>query len=206
MRRQNLRLPHEGKIVSFSISSSGIKLGFFLLAVIFSLASVSGQARAIENGQANPNNSNGPALQDQKKESKMNLEALENSLLSNKEGDDFVYKREGRPDPFVPFITQEMLQAATKGAEEELTGMRKFEPGQLTLVAIVFTEKGPLAMVQDSTGKGYTIRKGTKIGRTGEVVNIVSNKVIINEVSYTLSQKKRYKSVEMVLKKEGEKK
>ena len=120
--------------------------------------------------------------------------------------DDFIYKIEGRSDPFVPFISDAIVETEIKIAEEELTGMRKFEPGQLTLVAIVAGEKSSFAMVQDAAGKGYVLRKGTKIGRTGEVVDIIPNKVIIQQQSYTATQRKRVKTVEMVLKKEGEKK
>lgn len=117
--------------------------------------------------------------------------------------DSFVYKREGRADPFMPFVKPQLVKAAI-GPFEELTGMRKFEPGQLSLVSIVFTEKDPLAMVQDSTGKGYILRQGMKIGRSGIVDGIVSNVVIIKQAYTSPTGKKRHKILEMVLRKEGE--
>lgn len=129
--------------------------------------------------------------------------ALENFLKAAQK-DDFVYRIEGRPDPFFPFLTQEILQAAEAKAEKALAGMQKFEPGQLTLVAIVFGAE-PLAMVQDSAGTGYILRKGTKIGRSGQVIDIVSNKVIIEESVLSLTKQKKLRTVEMTLKKEGEK-
>lgn len=129
---------------------------------------------------------------------------LEKFLVQDRETT-FVYQREGRPDPFFPFLTQQILQAET-AARKELTGMRRFEPGQLVLVAVVFTEKEPLAMVQDSAGMGYVLRKGTRIGRAGEVVDIVPNKVVIKEQTYSLVQGKQYRTVEMVLTTEGDKK
>ena len=116
----------------------------------------------------------------------------------------FVYKREGRPDPFMPFISEQVVQTEMVFEEEELTGMRQYEPGQLTLVALVFAEDGPLAMVQDSVGMGYVLREGTKIGRSGIVDLISSNMVIIKESFQTTSGKTRYNTVQMVLKKEGE--
>lgn len=116
----------------------------------------------------------------------------------------FIYKRYGRPDPFFPFLTHELRQVEID-MQEELTGMRRFEPGQLTLVAIVFAGDQPLAMVQDAAGKGYVLRKGTKLGRSGEVVDISRNKVIIRQEVYALlTREKRYETVEMILKKEGE--
>ncbi len=129
--------------------------------------------------------------------------SIDLSTLFNEEP--FEYQREGRNDPFLPFISEEIIKAELEGADEVLTGMRRFEPGQLRLVAIVFIKNAPFAMVQDSVGKGYIIKKGTKIGRLGEVEDISPNKVTIKEAYYTMAKEKRYKSVEMVLKKEGEK-
>ncbi|MDA8163770.1 MAG: hypothetical protein M0017_01870 [Desulfobacteraceae bacterium] len=116
--------------------------------------------------------------------------------------DPFVYQREGRHDPFEPFLPQKLLPIDVPA--EELTGMRRFEPGQLTLVSIVFTEKEALAMVQDSSGKGYILKKGDKIGRSGVVSDIVPNEVIIQQQMLTATGEKRTQAVEMVLRKEGE--
>jgi type IV pilus assembly protein PilP len=114
----------------------------------------------------------------------------------------FTYNRE-RPDPFFPFLTQEIMKAEAK-AKAELTGTQRFEPAQLTLVAIVSGRRGLLAMVQDSSGVGYVLRKGTKIGETGEVVQILPNKVIIEQVKNVTGDRISRK-FEMLLSKEGEK-
>lgn len=124
-------------------------------------------------------------------------------LLSWIHGDQsFVYHRKGRPDPFTPFIPEKLLAAPVD--HQKLTGMRRFEPGQLTLVSIVFTENGALAMVEDSTGKGYIIKKGTDIGRSGVVSEIIPNEVIIKQHMLTATGEKRIQTVKMVLRKEGE--
>jgi len=73
----------------------------------------------------------------------------------------------------------------------------------LNLVAILFSGKKALAMVQDSTGKGYIIKKGTKIGRRGQVAEIMPNAVVVKEWFRDSSGKKLYKDNEMVLRKEG---
>ncbi|HSR35703.1 MAG TPA: hypothetical protein VLL73_00870 [Desulfurivibrionaceae bacterium] len=117
--------------------------------------------------------------------------------------DSFVYQREGRPDPFFPFLTQQPQKGEASG---ELAGMQRFEPGQLRLVAIIHSRKGPVAMVQDSAGIGYTLRRGSKIGRNGEVVDIVGNKVIIRQEAFSTTKEKQYRTTEMVLTKEGDKK
>ncbi len=115
----------------------------------------------------------------------------------------FVYRREDRPDPFFPFLTQEIMKAEAE-ALQELAGLQKYEPGQLVLVAIVFVGRDPIAMVQDSAGIGYVLRKGTKVGRSGEVIDIVSNKVLIEQVK-PLGSEQKNQVIEMTLKTEGEK-
>ena len=115
----------------------------------------------------------------------------------------FVYRREGRVDPFQPFLTEKAgrKEVAVQTEPEVLTGMRRFEPGQLSLVAIAFSERGALAMVQDSAGKGYVIRPGTLIGRFGVVDDIVPNRILIKERHYTMAGEEQFRTVEMLLKK-----
>jgi Tfp pilus assembly protein PilP len=124
------------------------------------------------------------------------------SILFRESADAFVYKREGRTDPFVPFVQERVV--AKEVPIEELTGMRKFEPGQLSVVAIVSSPNDRFAMVQDSNNQGYIIRKGVLLGRTGVVEKIEPNKVIVKNYTYNLAGDKIYKTVEMVLKQEGE--
>ena len=132
--------------------------------------------------------------------------ALEDLLASMKMGN-FVYQVEDRPDPFMPFISEKVVQPTEPEIEdnEKLTGMRQFEPGQLNLVAILFTQGTPLAMVEDSSHKGYLIKRGTKIGKSGIVSDILPNEVIIKQLSYSMTKERKYKTVEMILRKEGEK-
>ena len=121
--------------------------------------------------------------------------------------DSFVYSMEGRHDPFVPFLTDKAkVEPAAAEHQENLVGMRKFEPGQLTLVAIVLRNKDNLAMVQDPAGRGYVIRKGTKIGRFGVVENIAPNEVIVQNITFTRTGEKRSNRVEMLLRQGGEEK
>ena len=127
---------------------------------------------------------------------------LENAISSG-QTPPFVYNRE-RPDPFFPFLSQEIMKAEAK-AKEELGGTQKYEPAQLTLVAIVSGKRGLLAMVQDSSGVGYVLRKGTKIGETGEVVQITHDKVVIEQSLKNLTGERTSRKVEMSLNKEGEK-
>ncbi|HIJ89284.1 MAG: hypothetical protein OEV89_00310 [Desulfobulbaceae bacterium] len=121
------------------------------------------------------------------------------TLLTSGQPPPFVYNRE-RPDPFFPFLTQEIMKA-----KAELTGTQKYEPSQLTLVAIVSGKRGFVAMVQDSSGVGYVLRKGTKIGEMGEVTQITPDKVVIEQSQKNVTGGRTSRKVEMILNKEGEK-
>ncbi len=122
----------------------------------------------------------------------------------------FTYVMEGRPDPFVPFIRPKVATAQLNPDEiieedVELTGMRKFEPGQLTLVAVMTTPEKKFAMVEDVTGKGYVITEGMGIGRHGTVTRIDPGQVLVTEIAHTRAHKEIKNTIVMRLNKEGEK-
>jgi len=121
----------------------------------------------------------------------------------------FEYQLENRSDPFAPFITEKAAAASVNMDEiidstGPLTGMQLFEPGQLTLVALLRRGSEDLAMVEDFTGKGYVLTEGTKIGQRGIVKDIAPTSVIIEETAVTRAGKKIVSEVVMLLKKEGE--
>lgn len=120
--------------------------------------------------------------------------------------DSFVYQRVNRPDPFVPFVNEQTSGSSPVAEDEEvLTGMQLFEPGQLDLVTILFSGDQAVAMVQDSTGRGHIIKPQQKIGRRGVIKDILSNVVVIEEWYLTTAGQRKYKNIEMVLRKEGDK-
>jgi type IV pilus assembly protein PilP len=72
--------------------------------------------------------------------------------------------------------------------EEERTPLEKVDLSQLRLVATLRAESGNKALIEDSTGKGYVIDKGTYIGiNSGSVVEITSQTVIVEEEIETLT-------------------
>ena len=138
--------------------------------------------------------------------------AAENSSVSqpaNTSHPPYEYQLENRPDPFAPFITEKAAAASVDMNEivdenGPLTGMQLFEPGQLTLVALLKKDAEDMAMVEDFTGKGYVLTEGTKIGRRGIVKDIAPKSVIIEETAVTRAGNKITTEVVMLLKKEGE--
>lgn len=130
------------------------------------------------------------------------------SIVSLLKDDSFEYTIEDRNDPFLPFLTEEKKPEVDMNeivdVDGELTGMQLFEPGQLTLVAIVQSGSKQFAMAQDFTGKGYILTKGIKIGKRGIITDIIPNQVIIEETAYTRAGKKLTNEIIMYLKQEGE--
>ena len=126
-----------------------------------------------------------------------------------KSASDFEYEVESRPDPFAPFVsgtakTNPVTPDEIVDGNEVLTGMQLFEPGQLTLVALMMTGGDTLAMVQDFTGRGYVVEEGMKIGRRGVITRITEDKILIEETARTRSGKVLKNEIAMVLKREGE--
>lgn len=96
-----------------------------------------------------------------------------------KEEAEYSYNPAGKPDPFKPFV-----QLASRGSKTgPATPLQKFDISQLKLVAIISTSEGNIALVEDATGKGYFLKKGTWVGKNdGKVTKILKDAVIIQEV------------------------
>ena len=94
------------------------------------------------------------------------------------------YNPEGRIDPFKPFIDLEA--AARKKAGQikalPLNPLQRLGIEQFKLVGVIEDSRGRRAMVQDATGKFYSLVQGTHIGlNKGRVAKILKDSVIVNE-------------------------
>jgi len=107
-----------------------------------------------------------------------------------KEETEYAYNPAGKPDPFRPFI--QLTSAKELAKTVPLTPLQKYEISQLKLVAIITAPEGNVALVEDATGKGYFLKRGTGIGKNdGKVKKILKDRVIIEEVyEDTFGQKK----------------
>ncbi|MCI5117635.1 MAG: hypothetical protein D3913_06670, partial [Candidatus Electrothrix sp. LOE1_4_5] len=86
-----------------------------------------------------------------------------------------------------------------------LTGMRRFEPGQLKLVALLTIGNKKVAMAEDVTGKGYRLHENMPIGRYGIINRIRDEQVEITESYKTRTGRAITKEIVMRLKKDGDK-
>jgi type IV pilus assembly protein PilP len=99
-----------------------------------------------------------------------------------------VYNPEGKLDPFEPLFKKEQvsLDVAKKKIKRRkpLTPLERVNLSQLTLVGIIQAPSGNRALVKESSGKGYVVKKGTYIGtNSGKIVQILMDRIIIEEES-----------------------
>jgi len=108
------------------------------------------------------------------------------------------YNPKGKADPFEPLlreqpkkpekqpsVTTETLSdepSKPKPPPRRLTPLEKLDLGQLKLVGIIRSTGGNRALVEEASGKGYIIVKGTPIGiHSGVVVDILPDRVVVEE-------------------------
>ncbi|MCI5192313.1 MAG: hypothetical protein D3915_04180 [Candidatus Electrothrix sp. AU1_5] len=99
----------------------------------------------------------------------------------------FDYKFEDRPDPFLPFFKEKTKPPPERiiNPKQVLTGLQKFEPRQLKLVAVLAFQDKNIAMLEDITGKGHLAEQDTLIGRHGVVTSIEKDKLLVTETYKT---------------------
>jgi type IV pilus assembly protein PilP len=99
------------------------------------------------------------------------------------------YDPEGRFDPFEPLFKEKAVAPQQVVAKKDKrqkrvpqTPLERVALSQLKLSAIMRTSRGNKAIVEDATGKGYVIAKGTYVGlNSGQVMVIDSDRVVVEE-------------------------
>ena len=121
-----------------------------------------------------------PASEQEKAEEKK-AEAFQPIYLSD------VYDPTGKIDPFLPLYEEEPVvkkevKAKRKIKRLPLTPLEKVDLSQLKLVGVINAASGNRALVEEASGKGYIVKKGTYIGiHAGRVVEILSDRIVVEE-------------------------
>lgn len=121
------------------------------------------------------------------------------SAMDAEDADKFTasYSPKGKVDPFEPLLREESKKTEKRPPEildvtvasskpkpppRRLTPLERLDLGQLKLVGIIRAETGNKALVEEASGKGYIIVKGTYIGiHSGIVVDILPDRVVVEE-------------------------
>ncbi len=99
------------------------------------------------------------------------------------------YSPKGKLDPFEPLFKRTFKNednisfTPTPPPKGHIAGdLEKIDLSQLKLTGVVISSTRNLGLVQEASGKGYIIYKGSYIGtRGGRVTDILKNKVVIKE-------------------------
>jgi len=97
-----------------------------------------------------------------------------------------VYNPQGKLDPFEPLFQEKAVAVAKtrkkRKTRQRITPIEKLDLSQLQLVGVIRSLNGNKALVEDATGKGYVVTKGTYIGtRYGKIVEILADRIIVAE-------------------------
>jgi type IV pilus assembly protein PilP len=114
----------------------------------------------------------------------------------------FVYRAEGRRDPFLPLLASK--GKASLGREFE-NPLEAYDLVQFQLKGVVVGFGEPKAMVVAPDGRTYILKKGLRIGKSNGVVReITREKVLVEESYQDLSGKTRVNIQEILVpKREG---
>ncbi len=118
------------------------------------------------------------------------------------------YDPTGRFDPFEPlFKEQPNVEETTpkQGKRERRkpqTPLERVALSQLKVTAIIRSPSGNRALVEDATGKGYVVKKGTYVGlNAGQVIEIDKSRIVVEEEIESVMGELRIQNSELKLQK-----
>jgi type IV pilus assembly protein PilP len=120
----------------------------------------------------------------------------------------YAYDPKGKIDPFQSvFVTQPRegtkVRISARERKIPLTPLQKIDLSQLKVVGIIVSATGNKALVEDPSGKGYVITKGTYVGANfGRVRKIIRDRVIVEEeVEDFFTGQMKLQTVDLILQK-----
>ena len=139
------------------------------------------------------------------------VRAVETKVADLKTAPAYKFNPVGKPDPFKPFIDQEISAKKKREKTQPLPifPLQREGTDQFRLVGIAGNESSKIAIVTDLKGKFYPLYLGTAIGlHGGRVVGILADRVIVEEkIKEGDAQKTKTKRITMKLRREeGEEK
>jgi len=96
-----------------------------------------------------------------------------------------LFNPQGKLDPFEPLFQAKPIALAAKKKKRRSappTPLEKVSLEQLQLVAIIRTPDENKALVEEATGKGYIVKKGTYIGlNSAKIIQILKDRIVVEE-------------------------
>lgn len=98
---------------------------------------------------------------------------------------------QGKIDPLAPSIGDNATSVLAKKKRKNhvpRSPLEHFDLSQLKLVGVIISSNRNIALVEDFSGKGYVVEKGTHIGlNSGKVIQVMEDRVIIEEKTEDIS-------------------
>jgi len=97
-----------------------------------------------------------------------------------------LYNPIGKIDPFEPLFRDEKVvsKKLKKIKRVPRTPLERVDLSQLKLVGIILASSGNRALVEESSGKGYVIKKGTYIGTNGGKITEIQRETVYVEEKF----------------------
>ena len=97
---------------------------------------------------------------------------------STEEG--YRYEPSGKRDPF--FSPLHRVTEPEAVPDEARTPLQRLDLGQFKLVGVILDTSEPKALIEDNSGLGYIVTRGTLIGSRGGVIRAIeSRRVVVEE-------------------------
>ena len=95
--------------------------------------------------------------------------------------DGYQYDPSGKRDPF--FSPLHRVTEAPTIPDEVRTPLQRLDLGQFKLVGVILDASEPKALVEDNSGLGYIVTRGTLIGSKGGVIRAIEPRRVVVEES-----------------------
>lgn len=93
--------------------------------------------------------------------------------------DTYRYEPTGKRDPFFSPLYRVTQQQAVP--DEAKTPLQRLDLGQFKLVGVIIETSEPKALIEDNSGLGYIVTRGTLIGSKGGVIKAIEPRRVIVE-------------------------
>ncbi len=112
--------------------------------------------------------------------------------------DDYRYEPSGKRDPF--FSPLHRVTEAPSIPDEARTPLQRLDLGQFKLVGVILDTNEPKALVEDNSGLGYIVTRGTLIGSKGGVIRAIEpRRVVVEEAEVDFYGKRQVHERELNL-------
>lgn len=116
------------------------------------------------------------------------------ALEQSKHAEPWVYESAGKRDPFVPY------KMGARQIRADATPLERYSYEELRLAAVLAGIDVPTAIVENPSGIGHKVIKGSKIGlNNGEVIEILPDRILILETEVDFTGEKKTRTIEMKL-------